>query len=189
MTIKRTMFGVLAAALIAGCSTVGSPQRPIESETIITATAVVESVDMSSREVLLRTPDGELLDITAGPEVRNLAQLEAGDEVEFSFYESIVVAMADPGEVADPVGAMLVEAAPEGEKPGALAISATDFVVEFISYNPGTAQATFVTPDGETNRVQVQPELRAFAETRRTGDRVRVSLTEAVAVTINETAN
>lgn len=184
----KAMIGGMAMLALAGCASMGAGPAPRESATLLTATATVESVDMATREVALRTPEGELLNITAGPEVRNLAQVEPGDQVEFDYFESVVVSMADS---ADPVASAAVVAgrAPEGDRPGAMAAVATDFVVEFVSYNPNTAQATFITPNGETRRVTVQPQFRQFAETRRTGDRINIALTEAVAVMINETAS
>ncbi len=184
----KAMIGGMAMLALAGCASMGAGPAPRESATLLTATATVESVDMTTREVALRSPEGELLTITAGPEVRNLAQLEVGDQVEFDYFESVVVGMA---ESSDPVAssAVIAARAPEGERPGAMAVVASDFVVEFISYNPNTAQATIVTPSGETRRITVQPEFRQFATTRRTGDRISVAITEAVAVLINETAS
>jgi hypothetical protein len=41
--------------------------------------------DMSSRQVFLRTPEGTRATVVAGPEVRNLPQLRAGDRVTVAY--------------------------------------------------------------------------------------------------------
>jgi hypothetical protein len=56
----------------------------------------VESVDTSTRQVLLRTPDGARTTVVAGPEVRNLPQLKPGDRVTITYQEAIAVQMAQP---------------------------------------------------------------------------------------------
>ncbi len=61
-------------------------------------------------------------------------------------------------------------------------------IVDFISYNPQTAVATFRTPDGSVTTAQVSPELRDFAAGLQSGDRVDVTMTQAVAVSIEETS-
>jgi hypothetical protein len=183
----RNILAALAVLVAAGCSTMSSPTA--ERYELTVATAVVESVNQSTREVRLRSPEGELLIITAGPEVKNLPQLEAGDQVEFSFYESTVVAMADSSDPGYPEAVALAESAPAGGKPGALAVISASFVVEILSYDEASGLITVLMPDGETRRTTVKPELRTFAEGLSTGNRVLVTMTDAVAITINETAS
>ena len=62
-------------------------------------------------------------------------------------------------------------------------------VVEFVAYDPTTGVVTFKTPEGATERVEVNPAMREFAAARRPGDRVAVQLTTAVAVSIVETGS
>jgi len=56
--------------------------------------------------------------------------------------------------------------------------------VTVVSYNPNNGFATYRTPDGVIHRATVPPELRSFAAARAPGSKVRVSLTQAVAVSI-----
>jgi hypothetical protein len=60
-------------------------------------------------------------------------------------------------------------------------------VVEFVSYDKVSNIATFVAPDGVVETVTVQPEMREFAAGLESGDRVDLTMTEAVAVSIQET--
>lgn len=184
----KAIAAALALTALAGCASMTATPRPAGTATLITATATVESVDMATREVRLLGGDGEVLSVTAGPEVRNLAQLEAGDVVEFNFFESVAVSMAEPGDAADQGTMILAGRAAEGERPGGFAIEATDVVVTLVSYDDRNFLATIRTDDGATRRVTVPPELRSFAAARSPGSRVLVSLTDAMAVSIVETA-
>ena len=184
----KTITAALALVALAGCTSLTATPRPAGTATLITATATVESVDMDTREVNLRADDGSLLSVVAGPEVRNLAQLEAGDVVEFNFFESVAVSMADPSDTGEPSTMILAGRTEEGDKPGGMAIEATDMVVTLVSYDDRNFIATIRMGDDTTDRVTGPPELRSFAAARGPGARVLVSITDAMAVSIVETA-
>jgi hypothetical protein len=174
---------VLAGALLTAC-TAGGP-RPTSEATVITSSATVEAVDPATRAITLRdTTDGSLFTVTAAPEVRNFDQIEPGDRVELDFLESIVLELADPADDGEPMALVGGMRAPEGERPGGAAIVSTSAVVEVVSYDADTGFATFRMPDGAVRRATLPPSLRAFAAARRPGDRVLVSITDAVAVSV-----
>ena len=150
--------------------------------------AVVEHVDQNTREVRLRTMDGKELTVLAGPEVRNLAQVSAGDTVRLTYYESVAARMAEPGAGGPATTSVITSRAPEGSKPAGLVGATTDMVVEFLAYDPATGVVTFKTPEGsDRDRSMVNPAMRGFAAARRPGDRVAVQITNAVAASIVET--
>jgi hypothetical protein len=148
--------------------------------------ASVESVDLETRQILLTDSDGVSFVVVAGPEVRNLAQLEAGDVVRISLYEAVVASMADRSDPGNAVTAVAAGRAPEGAKPGVTAGAITTLVVDFISYDPNTAIATFVGPDGIVYTASVRPEMQAFAEARKSGDLIELTIEQAVAVSVVE---
>jgi hypothetical protein len=175
--------GLLATLLIVGACTAGS--RPAEQVSVISASATVEAVDAASRTLTLRDDaTGEVFAVTAGPEVRNFAQIEAGDRVEIDFLDATVLEMAAPDEADEPVAVVAGARAPEGARPGAGGLVSTSVVVQLISYDAATAFATFRLPDGTVRRATLPPSLRSFAERLRPGERVRATLTDAVAVAV-----
>jgi hypothetical protein len=178
---------VLVATSLFACSQEAEAPAAAQRESLVTRTAVVQSVDQESRQVLLEAENGRMLSITAAPEVRNLAQLEPGDVVRLDYYEAVSVEMADPSDQSAPEAVMVTERAPEGAKPGAAGAASVRMVVEFVSYDPVSNIATFVAPDGVVETVTVQPEMREFAAGLESGDRVDLTMTEAVAVSIQET--
>jgi hypothetical protein len=183
----RYAIGLVAALLLAGCA--GAGRQPATQESLVSATATVEAVNQSTRQVTLRDDaDGGSFTVTAGPEIRNLEQLEAGDQVQVDFYQATTVAMASPDDSGEPAGAVLAGRAAEGEKPGGVAVVTSSLVVTLINYDPNSGLASFRTPDGFTRRAVVPPNLRNFARSLSPGARVAITLTDAVAVTIVETA-
>jgi hypothetical protein len=87
---------VLAAALRAACAVAAAADLSALGVWVIESSARVVSVDQQTREVLLRAPDGRTLAVMAGPEVRNLSELKAGDTVQVTYYESVAARLDDP---------------------------------------------------------------------------------------------
>jgi len=94
--------------------------------------------------------------------------------------------MADPSDTGEPASAALAGRAPEGERPGGLAVTTDSMVVTVISYDSNTGLAVFRSPDGLTRQTVVPPNLRTFAASRAPGSRVLVTMTRAVAVSVTE---
>jgi Cu/Ag efflux protein CusF len=179
-----------AALLVAGCAEMGiGVNRPATQEAVTTATATVERIDHSTRDVTLRDDaNGTSFTVTAGPEVRNLEQVKAGDHVQIQFYQATTVSMADPADTGEAATSIIAGRAPEGAMPGGAAAITDSMVVTVVTYDKSSGLATFRTPDGFTRQAVVPPNLRRFAETRGPGSRVLVSMTRAVAVSVTEAA-
>ena len=155
---------------------------------MLNTSAVVEQVDQTTRVLRVRMTDGTELDVVAGPQVRNLAQVSAGDTVRLTYYESVSARMAEPDAGGPATTSVVTSRAPEGSTPGGLVRATTDVVVEFLAYDPATGIVTFKKPDGVTQTVEVDPAMRGFAAARRPGERVALQITNAVAVSIVETS-
>lgn len=185
--MRATISAVLAALVLSACAADEGP-APTKAERtdVITSTAVVDSIDMNSREVQITTQDGRKATIVAGPEVRNLAQLQPGDIVRASYYESVAVVMTGTNNDDVPSGAAVVQRAPEGEKPGAAAAQTINMIVEFVSYDPQTNIAVIILPDGIAESVFVRPEMRNFAAARTQGEKIDLTMTRAIALTIDQ---
>lgn len=189
MSMRRIM--PLAGLLVSlGCTPQETPPASPQSaqrETMVDTRAVVENVDQNTREVRLRTTDGRVLTVLAGPEVQNLAQVSAGDVVRLTYRESVAARMAEPGAGGPATASVVTTRAPEGSRPAGRVDATVDIVVEFLAYDPATGVVTFKTPDGVTEKVVVSPAMRGFAAARRPGERVALQLTSAVAIAIVET--
>lgn len=171
--------------LLAGCAEPArQPPPPTAVSTGELTTLTVESVDQTQRSVLVRGPAGRLATVRVGPQVRNLAQLRAGDRVIVEHAEAVAVQMARPG--AAPAEAVGVAArAPAGARPGAAVAEAERVRVRIDAVDASTGTVSFHGPDGIRRRVRPRtPEMQAFARGLRPGDEVDVAVAEAVAVRV-----
>ena len=120
----------LAAAALASACAAPEP-APVEMVERITSSAVVQTVDPETRQVLLKADDGSLLTIVAGPEVGDLSDLEPGDKVVAVYENSVAARMAATDAPAETA---LVAVAPEpGDKPGLVAAQSVTGIVTFLS--------------------------------------------------------
>lgn len=178
-----------AAALALSALSLAGPAAGQGAETseTVTVTATVQTVDQETRQVLLRDDaTGEIFVIVAGPEVVNLPQLEAGDVVAATYLRAAAARMALPGEEGTAV-AVAGGAAEEGDKPGAMMGESVSTVVTFVSWDAATNVATATDDAGATREIAVRsPEMQAFAAGLSAGDRVEVTLTEAMAIGVVE---
>lgn len=184
----RTRFILLTAAatLLFG---VAQPPRAAAAVTVSDedeVSATVESVDQHDRAVLLRGPQGGLLTVVAGPEVRNLAQLKAGDRVIVRYREALAASLARPGTAPPPVQAsQRAERAALGQKPGGAAEQTIKLRVRITQIDKRHNLVSFIGPAKIERTTEVlDPQMQKFLHTLRVGDEVDLTYTEAVAVSV-----
>ena len=104
VTLSSRLLLALGMGMVGALSACQSPPRPLP--TAVTHTeqfvATVVSVDMTTRDVVLSTPDGRQTTVVAGPNVTNLGRLNPGDRLTITINDAIAVQMATPG--SPPVG-------------------------------------------------------------------------------------
>ena len=93
----RNVAAAAAAALLALAAGCAHSPTPLELTETQKAVATVEAIDLTSRFVTLKAPDGSSLVVKAGPEVRNLPQVKVGDQVVVSYQEALLAEVVKPG--------------------------------------------------------------------------------------------
>ena len=163
MKMFRVPLAVIAATL-AVAALAAEPPKPAMREELVQKTATVESVDQSTRQVTLRLEDGKTSTIVAGPEVRNLAQVKAGDKVVVSYYQALAAEVKKPGEGVEGVEADVSTTRAElGAKPAAGAGVLLRTTVTIESVDPTANTVTFTRSDGTSRTVTIQtPEGKEF---------------------------
>ena len=182
------LLGSIGMALSA-CALFGDEEPMYTSgtieENIVTVTAKVVAIDHSSRRVSLLTEDGRKVSFEAGPEVRNLDQVDVGDFVRASYYESLVYQLRKPGDAAPGVQvAQEVARAEPGAKPGAGAARMATVTATVVALDGKAPSVTFETPDGERTTIAVRDPDRLKGV--RVGDLVEFTYTQAVAIGVEE---
>lgn len=182
-------FALLVLATGAGCAkpALEATREPIsvEREQVSTATATVESIDQKTRMVTLRGSDGRTTTFRAGDEVRNLAQVKAGDQVVATYYEAIAAEVRKPTaeEQANPTA--ILEAAgraPLGALPGAAGARVLRLVATITAIDTATDHVTLTGPEGRSLTLKARdPRNLALVKV---GDPVVITYTEAVALSV-----
>jgi hypothetical protein len=177
------------AAVLSACAAPAQPPPPPPEPTAVVreaqVVAVVESVDQRTREVVLRGPEGNRVTVTAGPEVRNLAQVRRGDRVVVTYGAALAVEMAPPGGGPPAEVAAGMARAEPGERPAGAEGLRVRARVRIEAVDPATGRVAFVGPQGVRRVVTPQsPAMADFARRLRPGDEVDMTYAEAVAVRV-----
>jgi hypothetical protein len=175
--------GVLLLAVLGACQSPAPPPTHVSQTRQLVAT--VETVDMSTRQVLLRTPDGTRATVVAGPEVRNLPQLRAGDRVTVTYQEAVAVQMAQPGAAPPNAAALVTQRAALGQLPGGAVSGVVSARVTVNSVAPDGTSVTFTGPSGVVHTTEVwDPQMQSFVQRLRPGDQVDVGYANELAVRV-----
>lgn len=181
--MKITLPALLGACLLAApVMAQRAAPGPASVARGVTASAIVENVDLTERQVLLRGTNGDLRTIRVGPEVRNLAQMRVGDTVTLAFGEALVLAVADARDGQAPLAALATGArAQAGARPGAGATQLVQARVRVDAVDRATGSVTFTGPLGVQRTARPRnPQLLTFVRALRPGQMVDVAYAEAV---------
>lgn len=191
MNLRILAIGtLLAAPLFAGlpaqAQTATAPIVGGDSETI-TAQLKVISVDQKTRHVTLQKPNGENVTIVAGDNIRNLAQVHAGQTVLVSYFAAVAYELTSPNAKTPPNGAVVVtDHAAAGALPGAAAAVRTVVTGIVVGVDLAHNQLQLVNPKGgKIVTIDVKdPERRKQLAKVKVGDNLTVVFTEALAMSV-----
>jgi hypothetical protein len=155
-----------------------------------TQSATVTNVDQQSRFVTLRDAKGAEFTIQAGPEVRNFAQLHAGDVVTVTYQAATALELlpansASPGIETESDSAR----APKGSKPGGEVGQSVSITSRITALDLATHTVTLTGPDGKQRKIEVtDPTRQARMSQLKVGDLARMTYVEGVAVQVTPKA-
>lgn len=182
------MFSALAVstllAAFASSPFAVETERPARLEaTIAVLEATVTAVDLKTRVVTLQGPDGKTATITAGEEVKNLAQVEAGDKVTVEYLEVVAMEVLPPQETgAAAMTTAAQQTAPLGEKPAGTVVEETKVIAVIDAIDKENETVSLKGPDGTSETVKAHNP--ANLEKIAVGDKVLITHTTAVAISV-----
>jgi len=159
----------------------------IGSSQTITARAKVQAIDLTTRDVTLIGPEGNVFTVRAGNAVRNLDKVKVGDTVVTTYYASIVLVLSAPGtQVPDNQVNVAAARAAKGQIPaGALG---TKLVVTGTVVGVDLANHTISLVDPSGGQVHTfnvtDPQRQAALKRVKVGDSLTAIGTEAFAVAL-----
>ena len=177
--VLAAIFGVLSAVQVFAQASAQTPEG-LQAKPV-TATATIEAIDRSTRQITLKNQKGELAMIVAGPEVKRFDELKVGDTVSATYYESVAVNVRRPGDPGpNPGGAAVTPGA--GPKPGATAAVQQSVTVTVQAIDKPNQSVTVKRADGSILSFRVQNPKNL--EIAKVGDTVDITYTVAVLVEV-----
>lgn len=171
----------LALPLLAAC-------QSIEVEQVTTLVGVVETVDATAREVLIRgqagAQSGALLTMVVGRAVTRLNQIRPGDRVTVRYYQALAAQAVRPlSGAAQPFAGMSI--AREANRPGGEITKVRAGRVTITAVDRETGTVSFVGENNLSRTVTAQnPQVQSFIRSLRVGEQVDMVYEEALAISI-----
>jgi len=148
--------------------------------------ATVEEVDAAKGHVTLKGPKGNVVPLTVGPEVRNLAQVKVGDQVRVRYAEALSLTLKKDGkELRTAKEASEAMRAPAGARPGAAVGEQVTVIADVIAINAKTHEVTLRGPNRTVDLYVEDPKQLKLIKV---GDQVEAVYTQAVAITVEPVA-
>ena len=167
-------------------ATFASAQQPTEVvRDQITLRGRVEGVDAKARTVTIRGDRGNV--VTLDMPMSGAPQLQVGDLVSVAYYDRVAVRLKPAGEEAVDRTEPPVATATPGVLPEATVASQRVTTVTITGWDPNLRVVTFTGPGGTvyTRRLIDATDAKVMAGLK-VGDRVDVTRTEAVKLTVEE---
>ncbi len=150
---------------------------------VTTVTAKIEAVDQANRTVTLKGPMGRVVTLKVGPEVKNLAQVKAGDELVVKYAEAVSLKLEKNVEgrsatttTTGPIGA------PVGSMPKGGMATQTTIVANVQRVDAKKQEVLLEGPGGRFVEVKVKDP--AVFSSIKPNDKVAVTYTEAIVMAV-----
>lgn len=181
------LLPLFVVALAAACASTAAPDRAEISEEVALE-STVQAVNAETREITLQREDGARVVIVAGPAVRNFAQIEVGDTVRARYRVTLSAERLKPDETgSEPTAGVAVGVAEAGSKPGISIGAGAEVTVTVETVDTKKHIVVFTGPEGELHSVRAQrDEGRHFVAGLKSGDRVKLAYTEAIALSVEK---
>lgn len=188
--VKAAVAVVAGLALGAGAAVAQSVQQKAEVgegkgtvSQMVEMTAVVKSIDLKTREVVLTGEGNRETTVVAGPDVQRLEEVKVGDQIKLKYYESITLKLdqAPGGQPSESEKMSEVRAEP-GTLPGGVRTREVTLTAKITAVDTAASTVTLVGPKGRSVDLEVGPEQLKKVKV---GDLVSATYTEALAVELS----
>jgi Cu/Ag efflux protein CusF len=191
--LKQFFVASIIAATLAlpamaqtGTAVVGKGPGVAAAAQTVKVTATITAIDAATRSITLKGPQGKEVAVTAGPEVKNFAQMKVGDQVTVAYVEALTLELKKGGGKAtartEQAGAATAK---PGERPAGLVGRQVTVVADVVDVNAVTQTVTLRGPQRTVElKVRDPEQFKRVAK----GDQVEATYTEAVAIEVTPEA-
>jgi hypothetical protein len=167
-----------------GKATAGAPSGAIAGK-LTTASATVEKVNADKHELTLKSSDNKPFTINVPDNVARLDNVKPGDKLRVSFYESVAVSLAKPGEA--PVGQQksIVSTRTPGALPGGAVAKQITTTAKIVKVADSKDELTIAGKSGKETTIKVDdPQVQSQLSKLKVGDRIQTTFTQAMATSV-----
>lgn len=176
------VLGFGSAAFAAEQAATPSSPSQVTGEQLTTVTATVEAVDMENRVVTLKGPKGNVFDVTVGEEVKNLSQVDVGDNVVVNYYQALTLQLQKRAAgVRGEIEEFALFTAEPGTKPAGTSARQVTVTADVVNVNTEDQTVTLKGPQRTVQLPVRDPEVLAKLQV---GDQVQATYTEALAISV-----
>jgi hypothetical protein len=185
---RLCMKSAVAAALISLIGFTNATAQNTKGEAVVatvTATATVTKINHKTREVHIKTTDGQVAKFVASADVQNLDQIKKGDMITVVYTEALAYEVKKHSTSAEGTTTTGAVANP-GEKPAGAVAQQTTITVKITAINSKTASVTVKGTDGELETIKVKDPSKLNG--LKVGDTVDITYIEAIAIKVDPKA-
>jgi len=192
----RGIVIVLAAAFAVAAIAAAAQQPSASGGTVVASepgkgtivstvevSARVVSIDQKTRTVALKGPEGNVVDVIAGDEVRNFKQIKVGDMVVARYVRALSLELRQTkGGSRGITETDAAARAKPGERPAGGVARQVTAIADVVAVDPKKMTITLKGPRG--NVVDLQVRNPDHFKVVKKGDEVEVTYTEALALSV-----
>ena len=189
---------ILLAALIAAVPVLASAQQPPKTATIVEkekgAVAVADAIelqgtvtalDKNTRAVTIQGATGNVMTVTAGPQVKNFNKIKVGDLVTLSYVAALGLELKKGGgRLRERIESEQSTAAKPGEKPSGSMSRTVKVIADVTAVDAGAGTITLRGPQRSVDLVVKDRELLKDV---RVGDQIFATYEELTVLSITPT--
>ena len=180
-TKKNTVIKIAVLLSFLFCITLSA--QGIVIGDAVTITAEVYGVEKIDRTLWLIGPEKNIVEIDVSEDAKNFNQLQIGDIVNITYYESVSIFLGSPGELPQEETGSMIFRAPEGETPGGVAVEVSDVSAVVVSIDKENRFITLKGPLGNSFTTYVDESARNFDKLN-VGDVIHARYTKALAIDV-----
>jgi len=165
-----------------GAVAVGSEPGKAGIAQTVKMTGTITAIDPATRDVTIKGAQGNEVVVTAGPEVKNFANMKVGDQVDAQYVEALTLELKRGGGLPvarnEQTGGMKAK---EGDKPGAAVGRQVTIVADVTAVDPAKQTVTLKGPKQTVDLKVADPEQFKLIKV---GDQVQATYTQALAIAV-----
>jgi len=177
--MKAAALAILATMVVSTGAMAQEKDRAVVVQEVEGVVTVVE-VDQEARTVVLKGPNGNLVDMAVPPEAQNLDQVHPGSRFNVRYLQSVAVAITK-GRAASSSAGRTAKLAAKGDTPGGVIVNTRQITGVIESLDLSSRMLSVRGPEGRLLVTTIDEEVEGL-ESLEVGDAITVEYTESLAM-------